>query len=40
MEFEATIEYPVNDINSKGDKEANEKPEQLESSNTDTLTNI
>ena len=40
MEFEATIEYPVNDINSKGDKEANERLEQLEPTNTDTLTNI
>ena len=40
MEFEATIEYPVNDFNSKGDKEANERLEQLDSTNTDTLTNI
>ena len=40
MEFEATIEYPVNDTNSKGDKEANERLEQLESTNTDAVTNI
>ena len=40
MEFEATIEYPVNNINSNGDKEANERLEQLESTNTDAATNI
>ena len=40
IEFEATIEYPVNDTNSKGDKEANERLEQLESTNTDAITNI
>ena len=40
MEFEATIEYPVNDTNNKCNKEANERLEQSESNNTDTLTNI
>ena len=40
MEFEATIEYPINDTNSKGDKEANETLEQLESTNTEAVTNI
>ena len=39
MEFEATIEYPVHDTNSQGDKEANKKLEQLESTNTDAVTN-
>ena len=40
MEFEATIEYPVSDNNNKGETGVSERPEKLESTNTNTSMNI